>query len=102
MNTLTKLNGTKLKVTSKAKVGVKINPRFRLGTKQKNNLLCFISFKKENVFVKEKITQITYYPIPKYVSKKYMIKNTIVRTESGSLVRIMNLNQGRILGQVIS
>ena len=102
MNTLTKSNGTKLKVTSKGKVGVKISPRFRLGTKQKNNFLCFISFKKEDAFVKEKITEITYYPIPKYRSKRYMIRNSIVKTETGSLVRIMNLNEGRILGQMIS
>lgn len=98
MKTLTKLNGTKLSTTSKKKVGAKINPTFRLGDKQKNNFLCYISFKKQGVFVKEKITQVIYYPISKHVSKKYLTKNTKVKTETGSVVRITNLNQGRLIG----
>ena len=58
MRFITKINGSKLNPGSKKRVGKKTNPKYTLGSKQKNNFIVHISFKKEDTFVKEKMIKI--------------------------------------------
>ena len=95
---LTKKNGSVIKPNSKKhRLDFKTNkPNFSLYSKEK----LYISFKENNSFVKQAISSLYSTPIPKYKSKKYLIKNTIVVTQNKKKIRITNLNFGRILGQI--
>ena len=95
----TKKNGTLLHRSSKHKHQrcKKTYPKFRLGLKGKN-FVNQISYKVGETFVKKTILDVVYYPVPSYKSKKFLVKNTVVKTETFDLVRITSLNSGRLIG----
>lgn len=102
----TKNNGKVIKRTSKKLIEKnKVTyPKYKLGKTNSTNPFVknFISFKKDNLFIKAEIKNIEYHPIPKYKSKAFLVKDVIVNTKEGNLVKIVNLNYGRILGSLQS
>lgn len=103
-------NGSKLKRSSKAKSqkckttypNISFDPSVKkVDWSKKKKRVCEVSFKKEGVFIKEKIKKILIYPLPSYRSHKYLVKNTVLETLSGEKIRLTNIRSGALLGEPI-